>query len=172
MKKIRKTVSIDKFMELWRDIEKRDWAKVMPKFWDGVKDVWLREINERFRQSKRGGSYGRINDFVLKVLLQNTEQTYLPRGISYHPAYAKRYPITYKKTGFLEKQMQQTSVFEDVLDKDQVGVRIKIPLKLSFKKGESYGYADLEQKRSFIKSSFILAWPKIIDMTLKSIGER
>lgn len=171
MKKIRKTVSITDFMKLWGNIEKRDWETVMPNFWSGVKDVWLAEINERFQQRKRAGSYGPINDFILKTLLTNTDNTFLPRGVSYHPGYAKRYPITYKKTGFLEKQMKQASIFENTLDTDSIGVKVKIPLKLSLK-GESYGYADLEEKRSFVQSSFVLAWPKIIDVTLKSIGEK
>lgn len=169
MKKILNTINILDFMRLWHNIEKRDWEKVMPGFWDGVKDAWLKQIYERFQQRKRGGSYGPVNDFILKTLLTNTENTFLPRGISYHPGYAKRYPITYKKTGFLEQQMGDASVFEDVIDTDKVGVKVKIPLKLSFK-GGSYGYADLEEKRSFIKSSFVLAWPKIIETTLKSIG--
>jgi len=171
MKKVRKSISITKFMDLWDDIENRSWKKVMPNFWNNIKTVWLEEINERFQERKRGGSHGPINDFILKTLLTNTDNTFLPRGLSYHPAYARRYPVTYKKTGFLERQMQQASVFEDTIDIDKVGVKVKIPLKLSLK-GESYGYADLEEKRSFIQSSFVLAWPKIIEATLKSIGDR
>ena len=169
MKKVRKTVNITDFMKLWNNIEKRDWAQVMPNFWDNVKDIWFKEINERFQQRKRAGSYGPINDYILKVLLTNTDNTFLPRGLSYHPGYAKKYPMTYKKTGFLEQQMQQTSVFENTLDTDKVGVKVNIPLKLSFE-GETYGYADLEEKRSFIQSSFVLAWPKILQKALESIG--
>lgn len=173
MKKIRKSINIVDFMKLWSSIEKRDWASVMPNFWSGVKDVWLSEINERFQQRKRAGSYGPINDFILKTLLTNTDNTFLPRGLSYHPGYARRYPITYKKTGFLKKQMKEASVFENTLDADSIGVKVNIPLKLAlFKRGRSYGYADLEEKRSFIKSSFILAWPKIIEITLNSIGKK
>jgi len=171
MKKIRKSINIIDFMKLWSNIEKRDWLNIMPNFWSGVKDAWLNEINERFQQRKRAGSYGPINDFILKTLLTNTDNTFLPRGVSYHPGYARRYPMTYKKTGFLKKQMQETSIFENTLDANSIGVKVKIPLKLSLK-GETYGYTDLEEKRSFIQSSFILAWPKIIDVTLKSIGEK
>ncbi len=169
MKKIRKSINIVDFLKLWSQIEKKDWASVMPGFCDGVKDVWLNEINERFQERKRGGSYGPINDFILKTMLRNTDITFLPRGISYHPAYARKYPITYKKTGFLEQQIQNTSIFEETLESDKIGVKVKIPLKLSFR-GETYGYTELEEKRSFIQSSFVLAWPKIIDVTLKSIG--
>jgi len=170
MKKIRKSIKIFDFLKLWANIEKRDWQKIMPNFYDNVKDIWLSEINERFRERKKGGSYGPINDFILQVMLRNTEITYLPRGLSYHPKYARDFPYTYKRSGFLEMRTQDSSMFENILDKDGIGVRIKIPLKLSFR-GETYGYTDLEQKRSFIQSSFILAWPKIIDTTLKSIGD-
>jgi hypothetical protein len=173
MKIVRKSIKIKDFIDLWDDIRDRKWDKVMPGFWDGVKKAWTNEIHERFRQMKRGGSYGPLTNYMLKTLLQNTQNTFLPRGLSYHPGYARRFPVTYKKTGFLEKQMQNTSaVYEDVFEKDGVGVTVKIPLKLSMQRGGSYGYADLEEKRSFIKSSFVLAWPKIIDATLKSIGER
>jgi len=171
MKKVRKIITINDFIELWQNIEKRTWEKVMPLFWDRVRDIWVNEINERFRQLKKGGSYGPVNEFALKTLLENTENPTLDRGAPYSIRYAKRFPITYKKTGYLEQQIQNASVFEKINEKDEIGVKINIPIR-SDPKGGWYTYSHLEQKRSFIMSSFILAWPKIIQTILESIGEK
>ena len=102
MKKIRKTISFNDFMSLWKNIESHSWDRIMPYFWSDVKRVWYDEIVKRFTQMKRGGSYGNVNDFVMRIMLKNTENTYLPRSMGYNPRYAQKYPQTYVKTGFLK----------------------------------------------------------------------
>ena len=168
MKKIRKTIRIEDFMKLWDNIDKKNWDKVMPDFWDGTKQEWIDEIGKRFTQLKKGGSYGNVNDFILKVLLRNTENTFLPRSMDYHPKYARDYPITYVKTGFLKGEMSNVASYEEIREKDKIGIRVNIPMKPDPEEYE--GYMELEQKRSFIKSSFVLAWPKILQKALESIG--
>lgn len=168
MKKVRKTIKIDDFGKLWDNIYHKEWDKVMPTFWDDVKEAWVGKIKEMFEMMKRGNSYGPINDFIMEAMLRNTEVTFLPRTMDYHPAYERKYPITYVKTGFLKRKMKYGSMYDDILEKDMVGVRVNIPMK---KGGENPdGYLELEEKRSFIRSSFILAWPKIIQKTMESIG--
>lgn len=167
MKKIRKTINIDDFVILWDNINERKWDKVMPDFWDDVKEAWVGQIKEMFTMMKKGNSYGIVNDFIMKIMLRNTEMTFLPRSEDYHPKYAREYPLTYVKTGFLKRKMKYGSMYDDMLDKDMVGVRVNIPMK---KGKEPMGYLELEEKRSFVRSSFILAWPKIISKTLESIG--
>lgn len=168
MKKIKTTINITDFLKLMKNVEKREWANVMPNFWDDVKKVWIDEIKKRFTQMKKGGSYGNVNDFIMKILLQNTEETYLPRSMTYHPKYAKKFPNTYVKTGYLKDQMEKQAMYEDINEKEKVGVRVNIPMKPD--QDEREGYKELEQKRSFIKSSFVLSWPKILQKTLESIG--
>ena len=170
MKKVRKTITADEFLRLWNNIRHKRWDKIMPNFWDNVKDAWLEEIEDQFRQAKRLNSYGPVNLELFKGMLQNTDSTFLPRTMDYSPAYMRRYPTTYVKTGFLRQRVQEPQMFENINESDHIGVRVKIPLKLAIGvKGGSFGYADLEEKRSFIKSSFILSWPKILRTSLESM---
>jgi hypothetical protein len=167
MKKVRKTINIGDFAVLWDKIYKGQWDKVMPTFWDDVKEAWVGQIKEMFTMMKRGNSYGIVNDFVMQIMLRNTEVTFLPRIADYHPKYMRKYPITYVKTGFLKRKMKYGDMYENLFDRDMIGVRVNIPMK----RGDSpEGYLELEEKRSFVRSSFVLAWPKIISKTLESIG--
>ena len=172
MKKVRKKISADDFVKLWDNIAKKNWDKVMPDFWDETKKGWTDEIRRRFTQMKKGGSYGNVNDFVLKTLLQNTEQTFLPRTASYgRTKYAEKYPMTYVKTGYLKRVMDDASSYQEIREADKIGVKVNIPMRLSFSGRTSGGdYTELEEKRSFVKSSFVLAWPKILQKVLESIG--
>lgn len=167
MKKIIKSISINDFVTLWDNIYDRQWDKVMPTFWDDVREAWVGKIREMFEMMKKGNSYGVVNDFVMQVMLRNTEVTFLPRTEDYHPAYERKYPLTYVKTGFLKRKMKHGDMYDNILERDMIGVRVNIPMK---KGDEPEGYLQLEEKRSFIRSSFILAWPKIIQKTMESIG--
>jgi len=167
MKRVRKTINIEDFAKLWDNIHDKQWDKVMPTFWDDVKEAWVGQIKDMFTMMKKSNSYGVIDDFVMQMMLRNTEVTFLPRTADYHPKYERKFPITYVKTGFLKRKMKYGNMYDDILERDMIGVRVNIPMK----KGKNPdGYLDLENKRSFVRSSFILAWPKIIAKTLESIG--
>ncbi len=170
MKKVRKTIGINDFMRLWKNIYAGDWDTVMPTFWTDVKKVWGDEIARRFTEPKSDGSYGPVNLEGFKLMLQSTKETYLPKGGKYNPIYEKKYPIAYVKSGFLKRKMRGGSALINIKDKNSVGVLVRIPLT---KPGNDPrdAYISLEQKRSFIKSSFVLTWPKILQKTMESIGK-
>lgn len=166
MKKVRKTISIENFIKLYKIIQDRDWDSLMPTFWNDIKGVWAGEMGKLFMHMKKSGSYGPVDLEGFKLMLQNTNQTFLPGGISYAPWYAKKYPLTYVKTGYLKRKMKYSpSVYQEIKSKDMVGIRVVIPTK----KDGTDGYVDLEEKRSFVKASFVLSWPKILQKTLESM---
>lgn len=166
MKKVRKTINIEDFIILYDIIQKRDWATLMPDFWKNIKGVWAGEMNRMFMHMKKQGSYGPVDLEGFKLMLQSTNEPTLFRSISYHPAYAKKYPITYVKSGFLKRRMKYNpNVYKDILTKNSVGVKVVIPKT----KTGTDGYAELEEKRSFVKASFVLSWPKILQKTLESM---
>ena len=170
MKKVRKTIGINDFIRLWDNIHARDWDAVMPTFWNDVKKVWGDEIGRRFSDPKSDGSYGPVNLEGFRMMLQSTKDTFLPKGGKYNPIYEKKYPITYVKSGFLKMKMKSGTAIINTKDKNSVGVIVRIPLT---KPGNAPrdAYISLEQKRSFVKSSFILTWPKILQKTMESIGK-
>lgn len=170
MKKVRKSIGIGDFISLWNDVYKRDWDAVMPTFWTDIKKVWGDEINRRFTEPKSEGSYGPVNLDGFRLMLQSTRETFLPKGGKYNPIYEKKYPITYVKSGFLERKMHAGSAYMNIKDKNGVGVIVRIPLTKAGNEPRE-AYQNLEEKRSFIKSSFILTWPKILQKTMESIGK-
>lgn len=170
MKKVRNSIGIADFMHLWSNIYKRDWDAVMPTFWDDIKKVWGDEIKRRFTEPKAKGSFGPVDLEGFKLMLQSTRETFLPKVGKYNPIYEKKYPITFVKTGFLEKKMRSGSAYMNIKDKNGVGVIVRIPFT---KPGNDPrgAYMSLEQKRSFIKSSFVMTWPTILQKTMESIGK-
>lgn len=170
MKKVRNSIGIEDFMHLWSNIYKRDWDAVMPTFWADIKKVWGDEINKRFSEPKAEGSFGKIDLDGFKLMLQSTRETYLPRIGKYNPIYEQKYPITYVKSGFLEKKMKSGNAYVNIRDKNGVGLIVRIPLTETGNKPRG-AYISLEEKRSFIKSSFVMTWPKILQKTMESIGK-
>jgi len=178
--KVTKTIAIDDFIELWDNIVNKKWNKVMPGWDKDVLEIWGKEIKEKFTMRKKYGSYGTVTDDMLRQLAYTLTHTQLPRNKGYRLAskaliarfgkdYAKVYPYTYVKTGYLKNQMDQSTSYESDIKDKSMAVRVNIPLKPD--PTEARGYEDLEESRSYIKSSFILAWPKMLRKTLDVIGK-
>ena len=185
--KIRKKISIDDFMELWENIKNKKWDKVMPNWGNDMISLWGSEIREKFTMMKKHGSYGPVSDAMLEALQHTLTHTQMPRNIPYTKKILKRkkilskdykyfsynypidYPFTYVKSGFLKKEMEKTSTYQNETTARSMSVKVNIPLNFSVV-GESHSYEELEEKRSYIKSSLILAWPKMLKQTLQTIG--
>ena len=178
--KVVKKIKIEDFMELWKNIMNKKWDKVMPGWSKDVLDRWGKEIREKFTMMKKYGSYGSITDSMLQQLQHTLTHTQLPRNKPYRLAsdvliarfgkdYAKVYPYTYVKTGYLRNQMDQTTSYESDIKDRSMSVRVNIPLNPD--PTEPHGYEELEESRSYIKSSLILAWPKMLRKTLEVIGK-
>lgn len=177
MKKIRKKISIDDFMKLWKNSQDGKWDLVMPNWGEEIKEIWKDEITKKFQMAKRyEGSYGHVGDEMLKTLASHTEQTYLPTvpykrkmvipGVSQD--YIKDFPISYVWRGHLRKEMGKESSYEHKQEEKSMSLKVNIPMAPADSPPGAYEF--LEQNRSYIKSSFVLAWPEILKKTLEIIG--
>lgn len=170
--RLRKSISIDDLMEFWKDVRDKNWGKIAPDFWTDVTNTWQAEIMKRFTEMKKGGSYGAVTEDTIKFMCRNPNVTFLPRDIDYPPPwkyvmlFGPPYdPHTYVQRGYLRTEMAQRGNYNSVRQTNKIGVRVNIPDHPR----NTDGYRDLESYRSFVKSSFVLAWPDIIKNTLNSI---
>lgn len=174
--KITRTITIDKFIELWDNLIKGDFDAIAPNLGNEIRGIWGKEIVNRFVEAKSGGSYGSLGDSTqLAQMMRNFQG---PGGrVPYNASYAKSYPQTNVKTGDLRNKMIM-EVQQSVrgFNGDTLMIRINIPEMDNQPWGPNiawdweYCYAHLEEWRSFIRSSLLLAWPKMLKHILESIG--
>jgi hypothetical protein len=174
---VTKEITIKQFMELWENVLKGKWDDISPDLGKQIRKIWGDEIMMRFDESKGGGSYGGYGDSSsLALLLRNDSG---PGGrVSYNAEYSKRYGgKTFYKTGDLEEKMQQevgqgSPTFDN---NGRLMTRINIPEMTNEPFGPNvqwnweYCYAHLEEWRSFIRSSLLIAWPAILKHVINSI---
>lgn len=170
IKKVKKTVQIKDFIRFWELVRRGDFAQLYPDLAEDIKKIWLEELKSMFKESKELGSYGEITMETLKTYAKDflppiKNKRYIWKGDpkkSGLNAYLKRYPYTYKKTGDLEKKITRAG-FDEEYGKNGLKVKALIPLKNQDIDGKvsPLTYRFLETRRSFLKASFLRAWPKI-----------
>ena len=174
--KVTRTITIDKFITLWENIQNNDWDAISPDLGKEIRYIWGKEILNRFLEAKKGGSYGNIGD---SAQLANMMRTFQSPGarVAYNESYAKTYPDVAVKTGDLKRLMErEVEMPVHGFDGDTLMIRINIPEMSNQPWGPhiawdwKYCYAHLEEWRSFIRSSLLLAWPKMLKRILESIG--
>jgi len=175
--KVTKTLSIKEFMQLWDNIIKGNWDSISPNLGKEIRNIWGSEIMKRFEESKGAGSYGGYgNSQNLALLLRNDAGP--GSRVPYNPEYAKRHGgLTFYKTGDLRSKMQEEVTQGAPGFKDgKLITRINIPEMTNEPFGPNvqwnweYCYAHLEEWRSFIRSSLLIAWPTILKHVINSIG--
>lgn len=176
--RITKTISIKQFIELWDNILKGKWDSISPELGNDIRNIWGDEIMKRFDESKGGGSFGDYGDSqTLALLLRNDAGP--GARIPYNPDYAKRYGgWNYYKTGDLYKKMTEevAEAAPGFKADGKLTTRINIPEMTNEPFGPNvqwnweYCYAHLEEWRSFIRSSLLIAWPRILKHVMNSIG--
>jgi len=165
-------------MKLWDNVISGKWNDIAPNLGKEIRKIWGDEIMNRFEESKAVGSYGDYGGSQNLALMLRTDSGPGAR-VSYNEAYAKRYGgNTFVKTGDLESKMQE-EVLQGAPGFDTNGTlmtRINIPEMSNEPFGPNiswnweYCYAHLEEWRSFIRSSLLIAWPKILKHVIDSIG--
>ena len=173
---VTRTITIDKLIKLWDNLVKGDFDAIAPNLGNEIKALWAEEIMLRFVESKRGGSYGDMGDSNQLALMMRTFQTPGDK-IAYNQAYAAQYPTTFVKTGDLSDKMDiEVRIGVGGFDGDTLMIRINIPEMTNQPFGRNiswnweYCYAHLELWRSYLRSSLLLAWPKMLKHIMNSIG--
>ena len=173
---VTRTITIDKFIALWDNLIKGNFDAITPNLGNEIKALWGEEIMLRFIESKRGGSFGDPGDSNQLALMMRTFQTPGER-IAYNQEYAKKYPITNVKTGDLADKMDiEVNLGAPGFDGNRLTIRINIPEMTNQPFGRNiswnweYCYAHLEAWRSYLRSSLLLAWPKMLKHIMMSIG--
>jgi len=156
MKKIRKRISIEDFMKLWKFAQEKKWDKVIPGWGVSIRDIWKEEIMKKFQMSKRHeGSYGHVGDEMLQTLEHHTESTFLPTieykrdlKVAVVPEAGQRYiqvfPFSYVWRGYLKREMSKDYNYVHEQDDKSMKLKVNIPLAL-LTKPDAYEY--LEEKR-------------------------
>jgi hypothetical protein len=183
---IHKTISIDKFMDLWDKAYNNQGDDIFPGLGDKLKEKWKWEIIKAFNMAKTGRSWGPLAIEMLAELAKAFQEA--PRVGGYRSrAYVRDYPDTYKKTGQLYRKMKSDLVYyyKPFGNKSFARFKIVIPFKSytsealkktretqaaegggsGFKPQHIYRY--LEEQRSFVKGAFLKAWPDIFDEVIK-----
>lgn len=176
--RVSKTIGIEKFIEFWNNIKEGNFDAIVPDLGKEIKGLWAKEIMNRFMESKKGGSYGSLGDSnQLAQMMRNLQGP--GARVPYNPDYAKRFPKTAVKTGDLRDKMQlELGLNVGGFDGDELMVRINIPAMDNEPFGPNiawdweYCYAHLEEWRSFIRSSLLLAWPKILKLILDKLADQ
>ena len=180
-RRIRKSISIDKFMKLWQNAQEKKWDKVLPNWDIETSQIFMRELSNRFRTSKAGGSYGHLWDpQVADMMWAMAARSSSPMTLStvgYRASYAKKYPIAWVRSGQLRDEIT-TLIHGMPIKGNKWGIEIGIPTKTVTYDEEPWkdvppddlGYFYLEKSRSYIASSLLLSWPAVIKKTLELIG--
>lgn len=176
--KITKTLTIKEFIDLWKNVVNGKWDDIAPNLGKEIRKIWGDEIMLRFEESKGAGSYGDYGGSQNLALMLRTDSGPGAK-IAYNEAYAKRYGgLTFVKTGDLQSKMQE-EIVQGAPGFDTSGklmTRINIPEMTNEPFGPNvswnweYCYAHLEEWRSFIRSSLLIAWPTILKHVMNSIG--
>lgn len=176
--KITKNISIKDFIELWNNILQGKWDSISPGLGKDIRNIWGDEIMQRFEENKGGGSYGDYGNSQGLALLLRNDSGPGPR-IPYNKEYAKRHGgWTFYKTGDLYTKMgEEVAAGAPGFKTDgTLMTRINIPEMTNEPFGPNiqwdweYCYAHLEEWRSFIRSSLLIAWPRIFKHVMNSIG--
>lgn len=184
------TVSVDDFMGFWDKVENKP-EKIIPNLTQFIKQHWKEQITARFNEYKRNRTFGPISMQQLAQFAQMFASPI--RGEDYSDKYIASLPrgsdarvFTFVKTGELRQAMNrnQPYVEKQMGSTRTASVKIVIPFKTknfpggktiweSKKKnvwergGSAYNlrntYRMLETKRSFVKGSFLQAWPYILN---------
>ena len=180
-KRIRKSIKIDDFMKLWENIQENKWDEVLPDWDIETSHIFLRELAQRFRTSKQGGSFGQLwEPSVANVLWSIAGKNETPitlNTMGYRKKYASSYPIAWVRSGDLRDKISPL-VKGMPIKRDRWGIEIGIPIKDRTYDEEPWkdvppnplAYVMLEFQRSYIGSSLLLSWPTIIKKTLGLIG--
>lgn len=200
-------ISIDKFMELWNNVQNKDWDKVAPKLIENIQDTWQSELMTMFNELKTNMSYGSITKDDLVAFASSLQQPIKntgyggtsKRAMQASKLYVKKYPNIYVKSGELMGKMGSPYTFRPRVKTNIRGVKVRIPMKTEFEVpserakvlvgtkrglkttglrrsigGDIYNIKDtyvyLEERRSYLKSSFLRAWPKILKKLMESVG--
>jgi len=182
---IHKTITADKFKDFWDVVHDGDGDTLFPQLGEKIKEKWKWEIIVAFNMAKTSGSWGTLAIETLAELAKAFQEA--PRGVGYKSRrYVRDYPDTYKKTGQLYRKMHSDLVYyyKPFGGKDNARFKIVIPFKSytseslkksrderasegggsSFKPQHIYRY--LEEQRSFVKGSFLKAWPDIFNLIM------
>lgn len=188
MKKRSYTITMDEFMDFW-DQAKRDPTSITPDLTRVIWREWKDQIRARFNEYKKNRTFGTI---TMDQLAQFAQMFASPiRDKDYSPNYIRGLKkgtdariFTFVKTGELREAMNRNSPYQEITNAREMGLKITIPFKTrGFHKkrtvrttktrnvwqrsGTTYNlrntYRILETKRSFIKSSFLQAWPVIFE---------
>ena len=182
MIKIQKKISIDSFMKLWSDIESGAYIANKGKaIASEILDAWYYEVVKRFYESKsHGGSYGDIPLNMMSSLIQiasTASSTIYSKGFTLPKkpyasrAYVRNYPETYVKVGDLKRLMKNRGRWNKGVNPGSRKISIKVEIPLSVNPDKySLVYRDLEEERSFVKASFIMAWPEILKALMERLG--
>lgn len=174
MKTVIKTIGIGDFMKLWDNAFARRYSDIISNVELIIMKEWKEEIAKRFKELKKKGSYGPLTNF--EALMTNMVNPGSLGRVPYNPDYAAANPRVGLKTGELEGAMGDKSLYD--IDYSQgVAMKVNIPLKKD-NLPEQYNapfdpdkiYRNLEEQRSFVRSSLLMVWPKILQDIMDNIG--
>jgi len=174
VKTFHKSISFDKFMKLWENVENSDGDAIFPNLPEKIRDKWKDELIIAFNMAKSRRTWGHMTLDEVASIARTFQIP--PKTVGYSSrAYMKRYPDTYKKTGELYAEMSKQSPYQlmNFGTNNYGGLKITIPFKrrnITEHKGQ-YAYRWLEDYRSFLKGSFLHAWPKIFELVIDMIGK-
>lgn len=174
MKKVRKRISIGKFMKLWNLARNGSALQIAPNTSKIIQDEWKLQVQTAFNLPKTKGSYGPISNDNIKDHIQH--ETKPTPNVGYaNKWYVKVNPETYQKTGELYRAMSKDTPYKNAATGRKLGLKVTIPLKRlnvpDDPKGP-YTYRYLEKKRSFVKAAFLNAWPEILEQLMNEIADR
>lgn len=169
-------ITIDKFMDLWDKIYDKKFDEIVPTLSNKILKHWKWEISERFYNVKLYGSEADIPfnqlPYYIRVVsdMKEVPSFYLPRR-GYNRDYMRQYPITFVKIGDLKSIMLSNSSYG--LQTPGTSGELKITVNIPFYRRDPSlpdTYRKLEEQRSYIKSSFIMAWPKILHEIMEALS--
>ena len=189
IRRARKSIGINNFMKFWEKAQRGEARQIIPTLFDDIKRLWQDELRLMFTELKKNMSYGQISNQELhqwasQLIVPDKELPY--GGVKGRSTtkenreawkaarrYIKQYPNIYVKTGELKRKILSDAQFKEKVSRRKVGIRLSIPLKSeNMKYGTSpRTYQYLESKRSYLKSSFLRAWPKILDKIMERLIE-
>ena len=174
-------------MELWENVKNLNNDAVLPALGEEIKKLWEYELMVEFNRLKRQRTWGPMTMHMIASLARDF--SVMPYSKPYASRqYIKKYPETFKKSGELYRKMRSGSPYTPITfgGGERAGLSIQVPLKTeNFPSGkqhwvhkvteESYDtafvYRWLEEKRSFLKGTFLKIWPKIFDKIRDGIGK-
>ncbi|NHJ40134.1 MAG: hypothetical protein FK731_08890 [Asgard group archaeon] len=180
MIKIEKEISINRFIKLWDEVMTGAFIVNKGKAMGSeILDAWYYEVVKRFYESKSHGSFGELPlnlmESYIRIATSATSTAFskgfeLPKKPYASRRYVREYPETYVKEGDLKRLMKRKGSWNKNINPGsrEIVVSVDIPLAIDPDK-PSLVYRDLENERSFIKASFIMAWPEILQAIMERL---